>query len=55
MFQQHLNKEYASLSLYNISELMVSIRIVANKEATERRVPRGLVEVITSKVLQSPS
>jgi hypothetical protein len=30
------------------------LRVVANKEATEPRVPRGLIEVITSNVLRSP-
>jgi len=30
------------------------LRIAANKEATELRVPSGEVEVINSKVLRSP-
>ena len=57
-FQQHLHMEYLSLSWYDISELVVPIRIslivAANKEATEPRVLIGYVEVITSKGLQSP-
>jgi hypothetical protein len=30
------------------------LRVAANKEATEQRVPKGWVEVITSKVFLSP-
>jgi hypothetical protein len=53
-FQQHLHMEYISLSWYAIPELVVPIRVAANKEATESRIPLGKVEVITSKSLRWP-
>jgi hypothetical protein len=46
--------EYIYLRWYDIPELVVPIRISANKEATEPRVPFGQVEVITSNILRSP-
>ena len=42
--------EYISLRWYDIPELVIPIRVAANKEATEPRVPFGKVEVITSKI-----
>ena len=59
-FQQHLHMEYISLRWYDIPDLWFLSgfpwqRVAANKEATEPRVPFDKVEVITSKILRSPT
>ena len=58
-FKQHLHMEYISLRWYDIPELVVPITISLRegccyKEATQPRVLFGKVEVITSKIIQSP-
>lgn len=59
-FQRHLYIEYISLTSNVIPELVFFYLNffgggVANKEAIEPIVPSGRVEVVTSKVLRSPS
>ena len=59
-FQRHLYIEYISLTSNVIPERVFFYLIffgggIANNEAIEPIVPSGRVEVVTSKVLQSPS